>query len=121
MAERRGGGLIGLLGFMVGTVVGAVGGLLLAPKSGAETREELKTKADELVEQGKETYQVQKEKVQQMATEKSEALRSKIEEAKDKLRTQVDSATDFAKEKLDRASEKSEGAAKTASKTKSAK
>ena len=40
-------------GVAVGTAVGAAAGVLFAPKSGKETREELKVKLDELKEKVK--------------------------------------------------------------------
>ena len=51
MSDRRSGNsgfLVG--GFLLGTAVGAVAGLLLAPKSGKETRRILKKSADALPE-----------------------------------------------------------------------
>ncbi len=44
-------------GLLVGGLVGAALGILLAPKSGKETREELARKADELVAKAKEGYE----------------------------------------------------------------
>ena len=43
-------------GAVFGAIAGAVAGLLLAPKSGAETREDLKKLASEIGEKGKDLY-----------------------------------------------------------------
>jgi gas vesicle protein len=48
MAKQRSGLLLG--GFLVGTAVGAVTGLLYAPKTGRETRQLLKKSAEALPE-----------------------------------------------------------------------
>lgn len=100
MAEERKGGLAGILGFLFGVVLGAIGGLLFAPKPGKETREELRKRADELLEQSKEAYSVQRERLQKVASEKGEQLKTKIGEAKEKLSEQVGAATEVAKEKV---------------------
>lgn len=97
MTSEKRGWLKGMIGFLFGGLAGFVGGLLVAPKSGRESREQLRAKAEELAESGRETYTAQREKVQDMieagrttASEKSEELRSKIEEIKGKLREEAD-------------------------------
>jgi len=42
-----------LAGFFVGGLTGAIAGLLLAPRSGAEFQEEIRARVDELVEEGR--------------------------------------------------------------------
>lgn len=42
-----------LAGFSVGGLTGAIAGLLLAPRSGAEFQEEICARVDELVEEGR--------------------------------------------------------------------
>jgi gas vesicle protein len=79
--KRRGG-------LLVGAIAGAVIGLLLAPKSGKETRSQLfgeggiGTQVDRLkgaVGAGKDS-----------AADQSEALKRKIEETRERLRRQMD-------------------------------
>jgi hypothetical protein len=54
MARQNEGLAKGLiLGFLAGSVIGSVTALLLAPKSGADLRKEIKKKADELKEAAK--------------------------------------------------------------------
>lgn len=104
--------------FLWGGLIGAAVGILYAPKSGRETRDELRHRADELLEQGLDSYETQKDKVleavdvgRQGAIEKSEELKSKIIETRDRLKAQVDAAAESAKEKINLAVSKAEDAA----------
>ena len=79
--KRRGG-------FLVGALAGVVAGLLLAPKSGRETREQL-------LGQGGVGKQVDRIKGaigagKDSAADQNEALRRKIEETRERLRSQMD-------------------------------
>lgn len=49
-----------LAGFGLGAVIGAIAGLLFAPKSGVETREELATKLKDLKHKTEDWYSEQK-------------------------------------------------------------
>jgi gas vesicle protein len=46
----------GIFTLLIGATVGLVAGILLAPKSGKETREDLKKMAGEVAERAKDTY-----------------------------------------------------------------
>jgi gas vesicle protein len=77
-------------GLVVGIVAGAVAGLLLAPKSGKETREQL-------FGQGGIGGQVDRIRGaigagKDSAADQNEALRRKIEETRERLRSQMDAA-----------------------------
>lgn len=109
--------------FVVGAGIGAGLGLLFAPKTGKETRKELKAKIDDLVAKAKEldmddvTSQVEakikeikedikdldKEKVLKFAKEKGEVIKEKanelVELAKEKGTPIVESAADEVREK----------------------
>lgn len=97
MSKKRSSGLSK---FALGTLIGAGLGVLFAPKSGKETRKELKDKFDELVEkikeidieEVKESFEVKveelklemasldKEKVLKIAEEKAEQIKEKADE-----------------------------------------
>jgi gas vesicle protein len=81
-------------GLVVGGLIGAVIGILYAPKSGKETREEIGRKADELLTKAKEEYDLAVEKsrkayeatvqrlkaLEETALEKAEEVEEKVEE-----------------------------------------
>ncbi len=93
----------GLGKFVAGAAIGVGLGVLFAPKSGDDTRKELKVKLDELVEQAKnvdvaavkkditrkvedikmELVDLDKEKALEIAKEKGEALKVKAQELVD--------------------------------------
>lgn len=109
--------------FVLGALIGAGIGLLFAPKSGKETRKELKEKAEELIEKAKELdmkevkdkivdktneiieeiKDLDKEKVKEIAIEKIDVLKFKCEElvelAKEKGTPVVEKAADAVREK----------------------
>ena len=75
-------------GFLIGAVVGVAAGLLLAPKSGKETREQLFGDAGfgGQVDRIKGAVGAGKDS----AADQNEALRRKIEETRARLRSQMD-------------------------------
>lgn len=102
---RRGESILGA--FLLGGVVGAVLGLLFAPKSGKENRELLASKANEYWGEGMEYYETGREKVSEVyetgrekATETAEELKVKIDAARDRLREQVETVSNQAKDKV---------------------
>ncbi|MHB1340604.1 MAG: YtxH domain-containing protein [Coriobacteriia bacterium] len=102
---RRGESILGA--FLLGGIVGAVLGLLFAPRSGKENREIIALKAKEYYGEGVEFYETGREKVSEVyttgrekATETAEELRVKLDAAREKLREQVDSVSKDAKGKV---------------------
>ena len=72
--------------FFLGLGLGVAAGLLLAPKAGAETRELIRTKADE----GKDYLKRRSEELKETATEYVERGRSAISRQKDQLAAAVE-------------------------------
>ncbi len=72
-------------GLLFGAVAGAAAGMLLAPKSGVETRRDLKEKAEEVYDRGREMYAEQRDRLDEAIESGKEALTSKTEELKSKL------------------------------------
>ena len=68
-------------GLLLGTIIGAVLGLLLAPQPGEKTREQLRSKADEFISLGKSAWEEGKE----AAGQKRDELKAKFEQARGKL------------------------------------
>lgn len=65
----------GLGKFVAGAAVGAGLGLLLAPKKGSETREDLKKKLDELIKQAK---KIDKEEVKKEFSRRVEEIKAEL-------------------------------------------
>ena len=80
-----------VLGAFLGIAAGAVAGVLLAPKSGKETREDLAEKAEELKTMTPEEI---KEKALEKAEEMKEKAFEKAEELKEKVAVSLDEAKD---------------------------
>ena len=70
-----------LTGLLLGGIVGAILGLIFAPQPGDKTREQLRTRMDELVSLGKSAWEEGKE----AAGQKGEELRARLEQARGKL------------------------------------
>jgi len=105
MYERRGGSVFS--SFLLGALFGAVLGLLFAPRTGEETREMLTEKANEYWGQAGEMYATGVDRVtdvvasgQNVAGERGEELRARIDEARARLQEQVAKSTDVAKDKV---------------------
>jgi gas vesicle protein len=79
-------------GFIVGAIAGAVAGLLLAPKSGRETREQLfgESGVGRQVDRIRDAIGAGKDS----AADQNEVLRRKIEETRARLRSQMDAEGD---------------------------
>ena len=68
-------------GLLLGTIIGAVLGLVFAPQPGEKTREQLRSKADEFISLGKSAWEEGKE----AASQKRDELKAKFEQARGKV------------------------------------
>lgn len=108
MYERRGGSAFGA--FLFGGLIGVIVGLLFAPRTGEETRQMLTERANDYWGQAGDLYSTGVERVGEavdagadVATERSEQLRTKIDEARSRLQEQVAKSAEVAKDRLDEA------------------
>jgi gas vesicle protein len=126
MSERSGDFLKGLL---IGGIAGVVLGILYAPKSGQETREEIAQKTEELIsrakadyekalERSKKTYESAVNRLQEweaMAKEKAEHLGEEVSDitdrgkdilhdSKGRLKRAIDAGVEAFKEEKEKAS-----------------
>ena len=75
-----------LAGFIVGGAIGAVAGILLAPKSGKETRELLANSAKDAAQRADETVK----EIQSKADSVVEEMQKKGDEIREKLQNLLD-------------------------------
>ncbi len=83
--------------FFLGLGIGVAVGILFAPKSGAETRELLKEKADE----GKEYLKRRSEELKDSATDLVDRSKSAIQRQKEQLSAAVEAGRAAYREKVD--------------------
>jgi len=104
-----------LKGLLIGGLIGAAAGILFAPKSGKETREDISRKTQELLVKAKDEYEIALEKSKkayeaavekmkdvqaavkkkaQEAEEKVEGLAEKLDESKGRLKKALDAGID---------------------------
>lgn len=111
----------GFGGLLLGAAVGAVLGILYAPRAGVDTRAMVSEKLDDYWGQGQElyargvdkvagTYETAQEKINDARAtivprvdEKSDELRTKIDEARERIATQVSKNAEAAQQKIDEA------------------
>jgi gas vesicle protein len=77
-------------GFIIGGLIGAALGILYAPKSGKETREEIRHSAEELLEKAKGQYEEASRKIEQLAGREKELYAGKKERLKKALAAGVE-------------------------------
>ena len=79
-----------IAGFIVGGAIGAIAGILLAPKAGEETREMLSNSAKDMIKEADETAKQIQSKADNAVTE----LQKKGEEIKGKLQDLINKQKD---------------------------
>lgn len=72
-------------GFIIGGLIGVALGILYAPKSGKETREEIRRSSEELLDKAKEQFEELSQKVEKLAGREKELLAEKKEKVKKAL------------------------------------
>lgn len=77
-------------GLVIGGLIGAALGILYAPKSGKETREEIRHSAEELLEKAKEQYEEASRKIEQLAGREKALYVGKKERLKKALEAGVE-------------------------------
>jgi gas vesicle protein len=109
MAENEREGSPFLTGFMIGSFLGALAGILFAPKPGKELRAEIKAKGDEILHDAQEVYDETSKKAKEIIDDG----RKRAEELKKEADRLMTEARQKAKEVLSRR-EKKEGADESA-------
>jgi gas vesicle protein len=84
--RTNGGGNEFMIGLLCGTAVGAAIGLLLAPKSGAELRNQLADSADRLRRKAGETYEQASGTVSEMVDKGRSVAEDAMDKGRDALR-----------------------------------
>jgi len=95
MSEQRTVGF--LKGLLIGGLIGVVAGILFAPKSGKETREQIAKKSDELITKAKEEFEHSLEK----GKKAYETMVGGISEFQEGTKDKVASWADAGKETLE--------------------
>ena len=88
-------------GIFLGGLIGAAIGILFAPKSGRETREEINRKADELITKVKKEYEAtlkKSENAYEAAVKQLKSLESSSKEKAGEMGKKVDELTELGKE-----------------------
>ncbi len=113
MAENESDWSPFLRGLMIGSFLGALAGVLFAPKPGKELRAEIKAKGDEVLQDAQEIYDE--------ATRKAQAIIDEAKKRADELKREADrriaEARQKAKEVLSRREKGEEGAGESAAET----
>ncbi len=81
-------------GFLIGGLIGAALGILYAPKSGKDTREEICRTTQDLLEKAKAQYEDTRRKIEDLASREKEVLA----ENKKKLKKAVEAGVDAYRE-----------------------
>jgi gas vesicle protein len=92
-----------MLGFLAGSAIGAIIALLYAPKSGKETREDLKKRASHLLNEADEYFELAKHKTLDLMNE----AKKKSEELITKTKIEAESLLEESEELLSKVKDRS--------------
>lgn len=84
------------LGAIIGGLIGAAAALLLAPKSGEETRAEILQKASEIQKQGKRIYKEYEEKAEDQVKRIGKEVTTRAKAVGDRIHEGMDDVQDKA-------------------------
>ena len=90
MSEQNSGGGGFFSGFVIGGIIGAAVGLLMAPKAGQDTLEEIRTRSDEWRARGREFMDDESGSLRETVADLKEILRETVQEARDVLKEAVE-------------------------------
>jgi gas vesicle protein len=94
-------------GFVIGGIIGAVAGILLAPKSGRETREDLGEEADKLYTQTKSDFEHARKAAMKSFEEGRDKILEKLKDEEHTVEETVEEVEDKPKRKPRRTKPKS--------------
>ncbi|MDX9821514.1 MAG: YtxH domain-containing protein [Syntrophales bacterium] len=77
-------------GFLIGSLIGAALGILYAPRSGRETREEIGRTTHDLLEKAKTQYEEKRRKIEELAAREKELLMENKKRLKKAVETGVE-------------------------------
>lgn len=86
------------MAFLMGVAAGGLTALLLAPRSGEETRRRLKKSADEIYEHGEEKVKNVSSQILDRASEMGDTVKEHVDEATNAARSRVRVAKEVADE-----------------------
>lgn len=86
------------MAFLLGAAAGGLAALLLAPRSGEETRKRLKDSAEEIYEQGEEKVKSASSQVRERASDVGESVKEHVDDATSATRSRVDAVKEAADE-----------------------
>lgn len=97
-----------VFGVILGTVVGGIAGLLLAPKSGRALQDDLSEQSNKIIEDVKTKTDDLKAQAQTKAEDKKEEVKAKTEEKKEEAADKAEQAKEKAEEKKTETKKKAE-------------
>ncbi len=86
------------MAFVLGAAAGGIAALLLAPRSGSETRRRLRESADEIYETGEEKVRHASHTVKEHASDVADNVKEQVDQATDAAKSRVEAVKEAASE-----------------------